>query len=156
MPICIELLTLQLKQRVVQEKSSPLMIFAQVLNPLLLLKHAGFNTIPLSRVVNSEVGHRRLQKTHPSRLLVQESPHTIGNCHRIAHSSCPRIKSTIPWPRIDYSVTKQIIQHWLISGQLLPFWAKLLSSLLKVTKAWCHRMSSKVHPAAKKNKPSAR
>ena len=62
MAVHIELLTLQLKQRVVQEKTSPLMIVVQILDPLPLLRHTGLNTIPLPRVVNSEVDYRSTQR----------------------------------------------------------------------------------------------
>ena len=38
------------------------MILVQVLDPLPLLEHTGFNTIPLSRVVNSELDYESVQR----------------------------------------------------------------------------------------------
>ena len=51
-----------MEEMVVQEKSSSLVILIQVLDPLPLLEHTGFDTIPLSRVVNSEVNQKSVQR----------------------------------------------------------------------------------------------
>ena len=101
------------------------MVLVQVLDPLPLLEHTGFDTIPLSRVVNSEVNQESVPETYPSRLLVQESPHPISNCGGIPHRPRRSIKSTIPRPRINNPMTKKLVQDPLISGQLLPLWAQL-------------------------------
>ena len=50
-PVSIKLLTVELEQQVVQEKTHSLMIVVQVLNLFSLLENGGFNAIPLSRVV---------------------------------------------------------------------------------------------------------
>ena len=68
---------------------------------------------------------KSVQKTYPSRLLIQESPHPIGNRGRVPHSPSRCIEGTIPRSRIDDPMTKKLIQHPLISGQLLPLWAQL-------------------------------
>ena len=47
---------------VVEQETRPLMILVQVLDPLPLLEHTGFDTIPLSRVVNSEVIQEGIQR----------------------------------------------------------------------------------------------
>ena len=62
MAINVQVPTFHSKQVVVQEKMSPLVILIQVLDPLPLLEHAGFDPIPLSRVVNSEVNHENVQQ----------------------------------------------------------------------------------------------
>ena len=115
MPIYIEFLTLQLKQQVVQKKTSPLMVLIQVLNPFPLLEHTGFDTIPLSQVVNSEVVAGE-QETYPGRLLIKHGPYTIGDRSRIAHRPCGRIKGPIPRPWIDDPMTKEFVQYPLVSG----------------------------------------
>lgn len=48
-PVGVELLTLQLEQRIVQEKSSPLVVLIQVLDSLPLKKNIGLDPIPLSK-----------------------------------------------------------------------------------------------------------
>ena len=100
------------------------MILVQVLDPFSLLEHAGFDTIPLSGVVNSEVNLRECTETYPSRLLVQESPHPIGNSGGVPHGPRRCIKGAIPRPRINYPMTKELVQDPLISRQLLPLWAQ--------------------------------
>ena len=65
---------------VVEQETRSLVILVQILDPFTLLEHTGLDPIPLSRVVNSEVNQRECTETYPSRLLVQESPHTISNC----------------------------------------------------------------------------
>ena len=62
MPVHIQVPTLRTKEMVVQQESSPLVILVQILDPLPLLEHAGFNAIPLSRVVNSEVNQESVQR----------------------------------------------------------------------------------------------
>ena len=99
------------------------MIFVQVLDPLPLLEHGGFDTIPLSRVVNSKVSSQEVQKTHPSCLLVKESPNPIGN--RIPHRTHRRIKSAISRPRVDDAMMKQVVQEALIGRQFFLFWTQV-------------------------------
>ena len=51
-----------MKQVVVEQKTRSLVILVQILDPLPLLEHLGFDTIPLSRVVNSKVSYKSAQK----------------------------------------------------------------------------------------------
>ena len=81
--------------------------------------------IPLSRVVNSEVNYESVQRLTLVVSLSKKSPHPIGNSGGIPHRPRRRIKGMIPQSRIDNPMTKKLIQHPLISGQLLPLWAQL-------------------------------
>ena len=62
LPVHIYIPMLDLKQGVVQEKTSPLMIIIEVLDSFSLLEHAGFNMIPLSRMVNAEVSNQEINQ----------------------------------------------------------------------------------------------
>ena len=110
---------------VVQEKTSSLVVLVQVLNPLPLLEDLGFDSIPLSRAVSSEVIKEKNNKTHPRGFLVEHGPDLIGNGSGIPHCPRGRIKGPIPWPWIDDPMTKEFVQDPLVSGQLLPLWAKV-------------------------------
>ena len=110
---------------VVEQQARSLVILVQVLDPFSLLEYAGLDPIPLSRVVNSEVNLGECTETYPHCLFIQKRPHPIGNGSRIPHRPRQRIKSTIPRSRIDDPMMKELIQHPLISGQLLPLWPKL-------------------------------
>ena len=116
MAVHVQVATLHSKQAVIEQKTSSLVILVQILDPLPLLEHLGFDTIPLSRVVNSKVNYKSIWKTHPSCLLVQESPHPIGNCGGIPHRSGQCIKGTIPQSRIDHPMMKEFVQNPLVSG----------------------------------------
>ena len=69
---------------VVKQETRSLVILVQVLDPLPLLEYTGLNTIPLSRVVNSKVNQESVP-TYSSHLLVQESPHPIGDRGGVPH-----------------------------------------------------------------------
>ena len=60
--IHVQVPTLRMKQMFVEQETRSLMMLVQVLDPLPLLEHLGFNTIPLSRVVNSEVSYKSAQR----------------------------------------------------------------------------------------------
>ena len=51
-----------MKKVVIEQKTRSLMVLIQVLDPLPLLEHAGFDAIPLSRVVNSGVNQESIQR----------------------------------------------------------------------------------------------
>ena len=52
--INVQISTFQTKEVVVEQEARSLVILVQVLDPLPLLEHAGFDAIPLSRAVNSK------------------------------------------------------------------------------------------------------
>ena len=62
MAINVQVPTFRAKKMVVEQKSCSLVILIQILDPLPLLEHLGFNPIPLSRVVNSGVNNKRVQR----------------------------------------------------------------------------------------------
>ena len=61
MAVHVQVPTFRTKEVVVEKKTRPLVVLIQVLDPFPLLEHAGFNLIPLSRVVNSEVNYKSVQ-----------------------------------------------------------------------------------------------
>ena len=65
MAINVQVPTLRAKKVVVQQKSSSLVILIQILDPLPLLEHTGFDPIPLSRMVNSESQPRECTRGLP-------------------------------------------------------------------------------------------
>ena len=60
--INVQIPVFRTKEMVVEQQARSLVILVQVLDPLPLLEHAGPNTIPLSRVVNSKVNQESVQR----------------------------------------------------------------------------------------------